>query len=328
MAFNRRMRWSVIGSLGIHAIFFLLAFLLVMRAQESEAPPQPVVLQLHPQPQTPEKHFAESAIPAADPPAPTDAIAEHHSKAMDAVATPNQDAGPLLKDKEADLLPSAPPASLAAATEPPSPQVQSVEETPAVEAPDPEPIQTASVTKAEPGAPPADKEKQGARPIQKDPPEAASIDSMKENSLQVAQASPSAPPSAPSEEAPSSGAPHPGSSRASGVDSIGETNFTAIEDKMAPYLKSIRKRVEQRWLTALLTRYSGMSPTEAEIYCEIAPDGRLVAATINGQPMDRIFAAICRRAIQEAGPFGPFTFEVPDIYRNKNLEIRWSFRFM
>lgn len=328
MAFNRRMRWSVIGSLGIHAIVILLAYYLVMRAQESELSPQPVVFQLQPQSQPPEKHLVESVVPAAEPPESSDAIAEHDSKAMDAEATPNRDTGPIFEEQDADLLPSAPPASLAAAPEPPTPEVQPTEESPPPAAPDPEPIQTARAPRAKPDAPTADKKKQAAKPIQEQPPEATSIDPLEDESLLMAQGGPTTPPSAPSEDASGSGPPHPGSSRANGVDNIGETNFTAIEDKMAPYLKAIRKRVEQRWLGALLTRYSGMSPTEAEIFCEIAPDGRLVAATINGKPMDLVFASICRRAIEEAGPFGPFTFEVPDIYRNKNLEIRWSFQFL
>ncbi len=112
------------------------------------------------------------------------------------------------------------------------------------------------------------------------------------------------------------------------VKRIGQTNFTAIEDEIAPYLLKIQRRVRQRWYAALLTRYSGTQPTLATITCAIAPSGELVWTKIQGRTDERVYAGLCKRAIEEAAPFGPFPFVVPDIYRDKNLEIRWTFNFL
>jgi len=78
----------------------------------------------------------------------------------------------------------------------------------------------------------------------------------------------------------------------------------------------------------LLTRYSGTSPTEVVIDCAIAPDGTLARVEIVGEPKDRVYAALCKDAVEKAGPFKPFPFTVPDMYRNRNLEIRWTFSFL
>ncbi|HEX71785.1 MAG TPA: hypothetical protein ENN65_00500, partial [Candidatus Hydrogenedentes bacterium] len=108
----------------------------------------------------------------------------------------------------------------------------------------------------------------------------------------------------------------------------GVAGFEAKQDQIAPYLREVRRRVERRWNVALLTRYSGTNPTDAVIDCAIAPDGSLLFARIVGQPQDRVFAALCRAALEQAAPFPPFPFEVPELYREKHLEIRWTFSFL
>jgi hypothetical protein len=112
------------------------------------------------------------------------------------------------------------------------------------------------------------------------------------------------------------------------VKQKGFAGHEALQDELAPYLREVRARVERRWNEALLTRYRGTNPTRAVVDCVIAPDGSLVAATIVDAGPDRLYAALCREAIERAAPFGAFPFQVPDIYRSSNLEIRWTFSFL
>jgi hypothetical protein len=75
-------------------------------------------------------------------------------------------------------------------------------------------------------------------------------------------------------------------------------------------------------------RYKGVSPTTAVVDCAIDREGKLVYATIHEEGPVALFARVCKESIEEAAPFSPFSFEVPDIYANKDLEIRWTFSFM
>ncbi len=108
----------------------------------------------------------------------------------------------------------------------------------------------------------------------------------------------------------------------------GILGFEALQDQLAPYLREIQRKVEKYWLHYLLTRYSGTKPTEVVIDCEINSEGKIVRIDIIGKPDDPLFAGICKQALQVSAPFSPFPFKVPDIYRNKNLQIRWTFSFM
>jgi len=112
------------------------------------------------------------------------------------------------------------------------------------------------------------------------------------------------------------------------VKKEGILGFEALQDQLAPYLKEIQRRVEKYWIHYLLTRYSGTKPTEVLIDCEISPEGKIVKIDIIGSPEDPLFAGICKQALQKSAPFSPFPFQVPDIYQNKNLQIRWTFSFM
>lgn len=113
-----------------------------------------------------------------------------------------------------------------------------------------------------------------------------------------------------------------------GVMTKGFTSYSAIEDEIAPYLEEVKKRVELRWREALLLQYTGSQPRDVEVDCEIARDGRLVSVKLAAPAEDRIYGQLCLDAIRKAAPFAAFPFEVPDIYRNQNLEIRWHFSFL
>ena len=112
------------------------------------------------------------------------------------------------------------------------------------------------------------------------------------------------------------------------VDKLGTPGFKAVQSDVAPYMTEIRRKVQLKWNAMLLTRYSGSSPTEVLIECAIAPNGQVAYANIVGEPKDRVYAALCKEAVEKAGPFSPFPFKVPEMYRNKNLEIRWTFSFL
>ena len=113
-----------------------------------------------------------------------------------------------------------------------------------------------------------------------------------------------------------------------GVKRTGLMSFEAMESEIAPYLKVIRQRVERNWRTALHTRYSGTSRTRAVLDCAIAPDGHIIEVAIVEPGDSATFAPLCKQAIENAGPFDAFPFEVPEVYRSKNLEIRWTFSFL
>ena len=73
---------------------------------------------------------------------------------------------------------------------------------------------------------------------------------------------------------------------------------------------------------------TGSSATGLTAGATTRASGFETAIKVAGTPDDRIYAALCKEAIEKAGPFGPFPFVVPDMYRNRNLEIRWSFNFL
>ncbi|MFP4501750.1 MAG: TonB C-terminal domain-containing protein [Candidatus Hydrogenedentota bacterium] len=108
----------------------------------------------------------------------------------------------------------------------------------------------------------------------------------------------------------------------------GVAAFAALRDEVAAYILQLKPMIRRSWLTLLLTRYSGTSPTEATVKVVIAPDGTLVAAELMDSAEDRIYAALCRQAVRNAGPFPPFPFEIPREYRGENLVIRWTFGFL
>ena len=110
--------------------------------------------------------------------------------------------------------------------------------------------------------------------------------------------------------------------------SKGFVAFEVMADEIAPYLLEVRKRVERQWFAALSLKYSGTSPTKAVVECAINAEGELLYATIVEPGESASYAPLCKEAIEKAGPFSPFPFEVPDVYRSKDLEIRWTFNFL
>jgi hypothetical protein len=287
---------------------------------------EPIVLRLQPAEEITSRQLVDTTIPSETmPPEPTDRIAEENALARDLELRDAEDAGPRFdREDPFDALAALAPAQPVLSPTPPTPETpesESAEEsdedqTSALEAAeDPDYIESPPSSQPEPEL------LASAKPP---PPNPEMLEPLPQvhaqPRTQVAEV------------------PRPGHAEFGGPESKGRSgdavremgllNFEAIADQVAPYLKQVKQRVERRWNEALLNRYSGLTPTEAVIECAIAPDGTVVSAQIVGNPSDPIFAALCRTAILRAGPFGPFTFQVPDIYRNQNLEIRWTFSFL
>ena len=279
----------------------------------------PLVLNLRPEHRE-EVRLVEAPVPSDTAPEDTNLIAEQHSRAADIAPTQGQDSGPAdVTPSEFEELASVPPI-------PPAPAVPAPAPPPA---PTPERTQVArhAETRTQPSAP-------ATRPALAAPDPLDVLEPLiplEEESQEAEEPSAMEPfdmaalPPTPAIPAPPRAAR--GSSQGAAIGE-GFTSFDAIKDDIAPYLRNVKERVERRWREALLTRYSGTTATEATIDCAISPEGEVVSVEVAGTPNDRIYAALCKQAIERAGPFGPFTFEVPEMYRNKNLEIRWTFSFL
>lgn len=272
-----------------------------------------MVVRLQPEP-PPQRQLVDIAEPAEDAPEPTDNIAEQNARASDAELAQGENLGPR-PDMEADAevvgAPALPAEAAPQSAAPPSaPALEAMspqaEDTPEA-TPEPPPVQTARALPlprpARPGKP--QPESPEANPSETTPREA------------VAKAAP-APPRPPRKSR---------GKLDNQVNQKGFAGYEALQDELAPYLREVQLRVERRWNEALMTRYQGSSKVRAEVDCVITPDGK-VTATIVDDGGNRLYGALCKNAIEQAGPFPPFPFDVPDIYRSQSLEIRWTFSFL
>jgi len=289
-----------------------------------EQRPEPIVLNLQPEPE-PERtrQLVDAPLPADEAPEDTPLIAETDTRASEVDPGEIEEHGPRPEEVSEFMELAAEPEPEPAPPEPPTPE-PSPEPEPVPE-PRPEPQAVSSPEPApqpdpEP-APPVETVPEAPLQAMETGEDADSAEDLLEP-FDMAQAPEALPP-----------LPDSGASRSRGEvrDTVlgqGIASFDALQDEIAPYLQEIKRRVERRWNGALMTRYSGHMPVEATIDCAIAPDGTVVRVEIVGEPSDRLYAALCQDAIRGAGPFPPFPFEVPDLYRSQNLEIRWTFSFL
>jgi len=247
----------------------------------------------------------ESGAPADVPVNPeTDLISERNSKAQDLSDVEGTRPAPHVPTPaESDELrmpdPSPEPSAQVAPQPQPSAEKAAVEPEPQESTPEEESIQ--AVEEPSPQEP---------EPV----PEAAEPERM-----QMAKADPQ---DMPTEEGQTRGRVD------GGVKGQGFLSFEAMESEFAPYLREVRGRVERRWKALIQLRYSGSSATRAVIDCAIDSDGRLVHVSVVEPGDSASYAGLCKEAIEKAGPFPPFPFKVPEVYRNKDLEIRWTFSFL
>ena len=273
---------------------------------------EPIVVNLQEEQQERPKSLIDVLQPSQEPPDPdTDLIAETDSKAADTVEGDDggkAPAAPEIARFDELRMPQAPKTPL-----PPSPAQP---ESPALEPEDEEAAEAAPEAEVEPP--------QLAKSFT---PEMMFEALAEEKALQQASAEskaaqpvPETPP-APLDE---------GKFRSrveSNSKSQGFLGFEAKQDDFAPYLKDIKRRVEGFWRGAMQSKFMGVKPTTAVLDCVISPRGSIESIEIVEAGNSPTYAYLCKEAIQKAGPFNPFPFEVPEIYANKNLEIRWTFSF-
>lgn len=114
-----------------------------------------------------------------------------------------------------------------------------------------------------------------------------------------------------------------------GVTLDGIASFEANRHALGEYMLELRKHVEREWRLGLQLRYSGVSRAYAVLICSITPEGKLERVEIVDPGQSATYALMCKNAVENAAQFfRPFPFDVPDIYRQKNLEIQWKFTYM
>ncbi|MCH7959377.1 MAG: hypothetical protein IID08_04575 [Candidatus Hydrogenedentes bacterium] len=114
-----------------------------------------------------------------------------------------------------------------------------------------------------------------------------------------------------------------------GVSLDGIASFEANRHALGAYMLEVRKHVEREWRLGLQLRYSGVSRAYAVLVCSITPEGKLERVEIVDPGQSPTYALMCKNAVENAAHFfRPFPFDVPEIYRQKNLEIRWKFTYM
>ncbi|MFP6583927.1 MAG: hypothetical protein VCD00_15415 [Candidatus Hydrogenedentota bacterium] len=113
-----------------------------------------------------------------------------------------------------------------------------------------------------------------------------------------------------------------------GASESGVINFEAKSHELGEFMLQVRKRVEFEWHSAIRMRYPSVRRVEAIILCSIRPDGMIESVEIIDPGTSMTFAILCRESIRDAAPFPELGFEVPEIYRSRNVDIRWRFSYM
>ena len=305
MEYRKRMSRCVMAALAVHLVLFAVLASNPRRMDGIGASTneEPLVLTFK-QPDKPMR-LIESGAPADVPVDPaTDLISERNSKAQDMSDVEGTRPAPYVPTPaDADEMRTPEPSP-----EPPKPAPEAAKPAPAKSPVDPPPSEKA----------PSDQALLATEKPAAEQPETAPEEAEPER-VQLAKADPNDLPA------------EPGQTRGrvdGGVKGKGFLSFEAMESEFAPYLREVRNRVERRWKALIQLRYSGSSATKAVLDCAIDPKGRLVAVSVVEPGNSASYAGLCKEAIERAGPFPPFPFDVPPVYRNKNLEIRWTFSFL
>ncbi len=292
-----------------------------------------------PPPPEPVKRLVDPGAPADVTGQDTDLISSAASRAQDTSdqqGDPERPAAQQIDDFDQLGANASPPAPPAPEMTPPAAQKEPVPEEAAAESA-PLPAEPKPVAEPEPVAKnagkPAPEQSEPARrdatpefaPPEKSAQEIAAREVTKPRPelepFKVAQATP--PPPIPTQELRAEKGREGG-----GAETSGFTSFEANKHALGEYMLGVRNRVERQWRTALHLRYAGASRTDAVIHCVIRPDGTIESVSIVDAGGSLTYAVMCREAVEMAGPFGPFPFDVPEIFRTDNLEINWKFSYL
>ena len=337
MVYSARIRLAVGTAFLLHlAGLFIMPFLMrdARPAHIVEAVQKPIVLSFNRLEPDEPKRLVESGAPAEQPVAETDLISDRDAQAQD-LSGSGEEADQPAFDEVSDFdqlgLPPSPPVpeepeSVEEIIAPPVSAEETIVVTtlpeeavpePATESSDPgEVLAPVAQVPVEPEQPGVTVERLPAE-LERRPEEALEAPER----FELAQA-PAQPVVQPQEIRATHGR------ESSGADRSGFTSFEANRHEMGEYMLEVRRRVERQWRAALQFRYAGARRTYALIECSIRPDGSLEYARIVDQGPSFPFAIICVDAMKKAAPFPPFPFDVPQIYREDNLEIVWKFSFL
>ncbi|MDX9975403.1 MAG: TonB C-terminal domain-containing protein [FCB group bacterium] len=310
MTYQKRMTAAVAVSLLIHALALGIGGYKLRFPDTGPAPvPSPTLtVRLEPAERQPARQAVQSLAPAERPPQDTGLISDRDSNAQDPQETVQGKEPAPLDTKANESFEMGGGTAVAAAPAPP----------PVKKAPDSKKTEK-----------PADK-KPMAKP--KPVPErtvVAKADLSQAMPAEAAQPEAAAP-TPPALPGPLPGA-RPGKFRGSlegGIVGKGVLGFEAMKDQLAPYLLEVQRRVERNWNMAMINTYTGTTPTKAIVDCVIGPDGQVLKVEIVKEGNTPSFAPLCKSSIEKSGPFPPFPFKIPDIYRDKTIEIRWTFNFL
>jgi hypothetical protein len=300
---------AAIIALLIHLIVFVaVAEYRPKRTIGPSAKRDPIVLDLQdPPPPEPPRQFIDAGTPTEEEVEPTDLISETNSKASDMSDVEGERPAPFVEQPDTFDQFRGMPQAPAVPPQPPAAETPPMEEEPEVEPEPTEPEEPIMEVVEEPPPPPEEpKEEPPAEP--------------KEERIEVA--------AVPTPQFP---VPEPGRVQArpeGGVESLGFLGFEAQRHEFAPYLKIVRDKVERRWKATIQGRYSGTNRTKAVIDCSIAPNGEVKKVEIVFAGDSASYAALCKAAIEKSGPFPPFPFEVPAVYKKDTLDIRWTFNYL
>lgn len=284
--------------------------------------PEPFVMRLVPPEEPPVRRLVESGAVADNPVKPTDLISDRDSRAQDlsesseglqpSFDTPDE--FDELRQPVPEPSPLPPPAPLAPVTPDGPPEVVRVAR--AVPQTRPQPIEATDEASVLVHGPRVEERKaeEEAAPAE----EAASL--ALPEPMELAQAR------HPEPEFVDSGVTR--GRESGGAATQGITSFEAHRHELGAYMLKVRQAVEREWKAALIIRYGGMGRTQALLECSIRPTGQLEYVRILEPGPSPSYAALCKEAIEKAAPFPPFPFEVPAIYREQNLVIRWRFSFL
>ena len=307
MNYQKRIKWAFGVSAAVHLALLMLPAEW-RRAGDAIGPAtvsDPIIVNL--QPWDKPVSLVDVVVPADQPVSPdTNLIATQDSNAADDSAVEGERLAPYFE--EPDEFDQMPTPSEAEAPEPiiaTAPNVREAVQSPPQALPGPEEeLDAGDIEAVADPAPVVEKEK--LEPEQED--------------MQLAKADLAAVPDVTDHEA--LGRPD------GGAKNKGFVAFEAKEDEFAEYLKEVQGRVERRWKAMIQIRYSGSQGTKAKLDCTINPRGQLVGVKIVEPGSSPSFAPLCKEAVESAGPFPPFPFSVPKMYRTENLEIRWTFSFL
>lgn len=345
MLYLERLKYSAAASVLVHVVVLVSAGYQVSSNSIGVTPKSdPIVLNLTPRVEreqiVEEEERQRELNRLIDPGAPTDSpvdetdmISSEDSKAQSAKTSAGDPDRPSVdRIDDFDEMPRQPtpqPPVQTALVPPQMPVERSVEPDP-----EPEPVlepipEPAEEVPDEQGAvqvaavPREARKPEPERPVEPEPEKEPAPEAKKsEEAVQVAQA-PTAPAPPPVQELRASRGREDG-----GAQPGGFTSFEANQHELGAYMLKVRNHVEREWRTALATRYPGVGPARALLDCSIRPDGTLDYVRIVENGNSPGFATLCKAAVERASRnFEPFPFEVPEIYRSKNLEVRWLFTY-